>query len=283
MGALIPSHTKTLINGISEDVISFRDRGFQYGDGLFETLAVENGDVKNWELHWNRLCAGCERLFLPEPEKLLILSEIDHVVAGVGKEIVKIIISRGLGERGYGFKVVSPTRVVSAYQWPDLRKENATDGVELFVCETRIARQPALAGIKHLNRLENILARHEWQSGQYAEGIMQDTENNVIEGTMSNLFMVKNNKLQTPDLSYCGVEGVIRQKILKIARDEEIELEITNITLNELMQADEVFVCNSIIDIWPVNKIGQATFSVLSNQNKSSSITSFLQQNLVNQ
>lgn len=283
MGALIPSHTKTLINGISEDVISFRDRGFQYGDGLFETLAVENGDVKNWELHWNRLCAGCERLFLPEPEKLLILSEIDHVVAGVGKEIVKIIISRGLGERGYGFKVVSPTRVVSAYQWPDLRKENATDGIELFVCETRIARQPALAGIKHLNRLENILARHEWQSGQYAEGIMQDTENNVIEGTMSNLFMVKNNKLQTPDLSYCGVEGVIRQKILKIARDEEIELEITNITLNELMQADEVFVCNSIIDIWPVNKIGQATFSVLSNQNKSSSITSFLQQNLVNQ
>ena len=252
-----------LINGQSEVSVSSQDRGFQYGDGLFETLAMENGEVRNWPLHWNRLCDGCDRLFLPSLNEIQILSEIDHVSCGVGKEIIKVIYSRGIGQRGYAFdEGTSSTRVISAHPWPKLRETNVNIGIELFVCKTRIAIQPALAGIKHLNRLENVLARHEWNSEQYAEGIMLDTRDNVIEGTMSNLFIVKNGRLQTPDISDCGVKGITRQRIIEIAKEKGISLDVVPIKMDQVFNADEVFVCNSIIGIWPVNKIRHQNFLV---------------------
>jgi len=270
----IAGRPRILINGnFSDDKgdhtqrLSALDRGFQYGDGLFETLAVSDGVVNHWSLHWARLCEACERLFIPTPNEVQIRSEIDKVLAGVGKEIVKIIISRGEGVRGYAFRHVSPTRVVSAYPWPDLPKANATQGIALFECRTPIARQPALAGIKHLNRLENILARHEWNDARFAEGIMLDMEKNVIEGTMSNVFLVKDNILQTPDLSQCGVAGITRQRIMHVANEKGITLEVKEITLLQLERADEVFVCNTVIGIWPVNKINQIRFDVEEEQN----------------
>lgn len=263
---------RSLVNGEAVETISSQDRGFQFGDGLFETLALINGEVNNWSLHWARLCEGCERLFIPLPNEIQILSEIDHVSAGIGKEIVKIIISRGETARGYAFDKISPTQVISAFSWPDFPETNSKDGIGLFVCQTNIARQPALSGIKHLNRLENVLARHEWGSlsaegslqaegllsaggSDYAEGMMLDMEGNVIEGTMSNVFIVKNNVLQTPDLSQCGVAGVTRKRIMNIANEKGITLEVKNINLEQIEQADEVFVCNTVIGIWPVRHI----------------------------
>ena len=266
---------RSLINGKAAESLSILDRGFQYGDGLFETLALVDGEVKHWSLHWDRLCEGCERLFLPQPNELQLLSEIDYVAAGVGKEIVKIIISRGKSARGYAFDEVMPSHVVSAYQWPKFPEENSKQGITLFVCQTNVARQPALAGIKHLNRLENVLARHEWNDAQFAEGIMLDTDKNVIEGTMSNLFIVKNNILQTPDLSRCGVAGVTRQRIMQLAIEKGITLDVKNINLEQVEQADEVFVCNTVIGIWPVKKINQSRYDVAHATN---SVTQILQE-----
>jgi len=278
---------RSLINGVEDWLISVQDRGFQFGDGLFETLVVDSGEIKNWSLHWERLCAGCERLFIPQPAEMLLLSEIDHLSSGIGKEIVKIILSRGVGERGYAFKEMDATRVVSLHPWPEFPLENNEKGIELFVCQTPVAKQPALAGIKHLNRLENVLARHEWQTTQYAEGIMLDTEGNVIEGTMSNLFLVKNEKLLTPDLSVCGVHGVIRQRIIDQCKSQDISLEVTDVSLDMLKDADEVFICNSVIGIWPVRKIKSDEYSVAPAQEldqvdkSSASLTRLLQKGLL--
>ncbi len=253
---------RSLVNGQAEENISIRDRGLQYGDGLFETLAVENGIVKNWELHWARLCAGCERLFIPQPNELQVLSEIEYLLRGVGKELVKIIITRGAGARGYAFDEVNASRIVSVYDWPVLADENTITGIELFLCQTRLAKQPLLAGIKHLNRLENILARHEWQSSTYAEGIMLDSDGNVIEGTMSNVFLVRNSLLQTPDLNNSGVRGITRQRIIDVSKQEGITLQQTTLGLDDLFNADEVFVCNTVIGIWPVKKAGEKQYLV---------------------
>ncbi len=258
------ANVRTLINGKAADTLSSRDRGFQYGDGLFETLALFDGEVKFWPLHWLRLCDGCARLFLPKPNEMQILSEIDLLSSGVGKEIVKVIVSRGEGVRGYAFNEaeLEPTRVVSIHSWPDFLEKNTTNGVELFVCQTAVSKQPALAGIKHLNRLENVLARHEWNDARYAEGIMLDGENNVVEGTMSNLFLVKDSILQTPALSDYGVAGITRQRIMAMASEKGITLEVNQVTLAELEQADEVFICNTVIGIWPVKKIRLQYFQI---------------------
>lgn len=274
---------RSLINGKFDTSLDSQDRGFQYGDGLFETLAIDDGEIKYWQLHWQRLSEGCERLFLPLPNEIELLAEIENVLLGIGKEIVKIIISRGIATRGYAFDEISPTRVVSAYDWPELSSDNEKKGVELFVCKTAIAKQPALAGIKHLNRLENILARHEWQDRTIAEGLMLDTDKNVIEGTMSNIFMVKNKQLHTPDLANCGVNGISRHRIMQKAKEKKIPLLIENLSIEEFKSADEVFICNSLIGIWPVKKIDDQNFNVdASNTNgqASNSITRLLQENL---
>jgi len=270
------NNKRSLINGQAATTLSIMDRGLQYGDGLFETLALNNGEINNWTLHWGRLADGCQRLFIPLPDEKQLLAEIDSIAAGFDKEIVKIILTRGVTSRGYAFTDVLPTRVVSAYPWPALVEENITEGIELFVCQTNIARQVALAGIKHLNRLENVLARHEWQNKQYPEGIMLDTENNVIEGTMTNLFMVKDNILQTPDLSFSGVKGVTRQRIIDFAIQKGIPLKVKNIKMEELIQADEVFVCNTVINIWPVKKINRRVYPIDKREEAANPVTRLL-------
>jgi len=129
------------------------------------------------------------------------------------------------------------------------------------VCNFRYGRNPALAGIKHLNRLEQILARSEWTDNTISEGIVMDTENFVIEGTMSNIFCIVDRTLYTPDLSLCGIEGIIREKIIDIVDKFKFTVEIINVPLEFLLDADEVFLCNSLIGIWPVNSIDKKQFS----------------------
>ena len=109
-----------------------------------------------------------------------------------------------------------------------------------------------LAGLKHLNRLEQVLARAEWQDTAYAEGLLCDTSGRVIEGVFSNLFLIKDGELITPDLSRCGVAGVMRAEILQQAQSLGISQTVRDVSYAELVAADEVFVCNSLYGIWPV-------------------------------
>lgn len=256
-----------LINGKAEQNLSCLDRGLHYGDGLFETLLHEGGLVKYWSLHWRRLIHGCERLNLPLPDEDKLLADVEQVTNGLQSAVVKIIYTRGVTGRGYAYAQCRPNCIVMDFPIPQYPRHNSEQGVELYLCNTRLAHQPLLAGVKHLNRLENVLARNEWQDAQIAEGLLCCMDGNVIEGTMSNIFMVKDGMLNTPDLSRCGVKGITRQRIMQMAAEQHIAVSEKQISLEALAQADEVFVCNTIIGIWPVKKVGSMEFMITDNNN----------------
>jgi len=249
----------TRVNGHSSELISVDDRGLQYGDGLFETIAVKNGKLALWQLHWNRLSEGCQKLSIPLPNESLVLNEIEQLITSAKSAVIKLILTRGQGGRGYAYSELSPNLVIKRSDWPNYNKNNK-QGIDLHICDTQVAIQPKLAGLKHLNRLENVLARNEWKDDKFADGLMYSTENEIIEGTMSNVFFVKQKKLLTPDLSRCGVRGVMRQHILNIAEKINIASDVRQLYKEDLLSADEMFVCNSLIGIWPVNSVGEKRF-----------------------
>lgn len=246
----------SLINGQQCNEISINDRGLQYGDGVFETIAVQDSSLLCWDEHINRLEAGCQRLKIPFSNKSLLKNEARSLIDPDEQGVLKIIITRGQGGRGYALPDnPSPNRIISLYPFPDYPEENASQGINVRMCDYRYSKNPDLAGIKHLNRLEQILARSEWNDTSIAEGIVLDIDDNVIEGTMSNLFCFIDNVLYTPDLTECGVAGVIRNQIIKLASGLNINLEIKKISQQTLKEADEVFLCNSVIGVWPVKMI----------------------------
>lgn len=254
---------KSLINGEESDTLSIDDRGLLYGDGLFETVAVQNKTLLCWDEHIDRLQKGCARLSLPIPDATQLKEEATRLITSNERSVIKIMITRGQGSRGYSFsECIEATRIVSLHPWPDHPKENANTGVRLRVCDYRYANNSVLAGVKHLNRLEQVMARMEWHDKTYAEGIVLDINNNVIEGTMSNIFYISKNLLCTPDLTHCGIEGVIRQKIIELATELKFELGIQKTSLESLLAAEEIFICNSTIGIWPVIGVDEQSYAV---------------------
>lgn len=266
-----------LINGEFEQKISVLDRGLQYGDGIFETLAVINGEVRHWPKHWQRFSNACQRMYLPVPDEQTLISEVRQLSFDKSKAVVKILYTRGLGDRGYAFGDINATRIVMDFSWPKYSPENGSSGIEMYLCQTRLGRQHQLAGIKHLNRLENVLARHEWSDNKFAEGLLLDTENCVIEGTMSNIFLVSDKSLITPALTHCGVLGITRQRVLELAESQNLSVFEKTVTLNDVYSADEMFACNSLIGVWPVKKIGNKIFQQIGDDD---SITSRLQKDI---
>ena len=253
---------KNLINGKFVDELAAHDRGLHYGDGLFETITVENMQLLCWDEHLKRLERGCIKLNIAVPDKNLLKNEVSALINTESQGVIKIIISRGQGGRGYKIlENIAPTRIISLYPWPNYYNENSSSGVKTRICKYRYAKNPFLAGIKHLNRLEQILARSEWNDNSIAEGIVMASENYIIEGTMSNIFCIIGKTLYTPDLSACGIEGIVRGKIIELASNLKFNVEIKKMSLEFLMNAEEIFMCNSIIGVWPVNIIDETKFS----------------------
>ena len=250
------------VDGQPADVLSLKDRGLAYGDGLFETIAVRNGIPVLLERHLQRLELGCQRLAL-KLDRIELSAELEAYARCLGDGVLKLIVTRGDSLRGYAADPNAPVRRIlqgsPSAVYPDAHAEH---GVRLFPCTTRLSEQPLLAGLKHLNRLEQVLARAEWRDGEHAEGLMLDTSGRVIEGVFSNLFLVRNGVLFTADLSRCGVAGVMRAELLFQAESQGIATQITDIGLEQLHQADEVFVCNSVYGVWPVHACGSARWSV---------------------
>lgn len=245
-----------LINGVPGDQVSIHDRGLQYGDGVFRTLRISNRHVLHWPRHYHKLQQDCAALKLPCPEAALLLDELQRLAAQQADATAKIIITRGLGMRGYappGNAI--PARILSLAPPPGYPADFYTQGIHLHVCELRLGHQPRLAGIKHLNRLENVLATAEWNETAAAEGLLLDVAGNVIEGTRCNLFMVSDGELITPELSHCGVAGVQRERVMEWAANNGIPSRIAQFGLAELLAADEVFLVNSIIGLWPVREL----------------------------
>ncbi|MGR9105342.1 MAG: aminodeoxychorismate lyase [Gammaproteobacteria bacterium] len=252
-----------LVNGRESNLIPIADRGFQYGDGLFETLAVENGQPLLLARHLERLRNGCERLAIRFPGNDLLSREAIGISKGAESAILKILVTRGSGGRGYQVKgEVHPTRVLSIHPRPEFPADYQTSGIRMILCRNRLGINPSLAGLKHMNRLEQILARAEWDDPQIQEGLMLDSEGNVIEGTMTNLFLVRSALLTTPDLSGCGVAGIMRSQVLEVARTEGLAAQIKKVAVDDLLEADEVFVTNSVIGLWPVIEFEHVPYEI---------------------
>jgi 4-amino-4-deoxychorismate lyase len=246
-----------LVNGTVQTHIEISDRGFQYGDGLFETIAVFNGKACFLNQHLQRLTTSCQRLKIPAPNTELLRTEIAQLCQNTEQAVLKIIITRGSGGRGYRQPdTIQTTRVLSLHPFPNYPDSCTQDGITARFCQTRLGLNPTLAGLKHLNRLEQVLARAEWHD-EVLEGIMLDINDHVIEGTMSNLFYVKNNQLYTAKLTQAGVAGIIRTLIIE--HETVIEHEYTQ---TDLLAANELFICNAIIGIFPIKQLAEQRFSV---------------------
>lgn len=254
-----------LINGESKEYIEISDRGFQYGDGLFETIEVRSGQAVFLDRHLERLNSGCHRLYMPFPGIELLSLEAGELCRRwtSDRAVLKIIVTRGIGGRGYRQPVViQPTRVLSLHPYPDYPEIYLEQGITARFCASRLGLNPTLAGIKHLNRLEQVMARAEWNDSAIQEGLMLDINDHVIEGTMTNLFYVKNNRLYTAALIQSGVAGIMRSIIMMLSVDHGLSVIEHGFTKDELLSADEAFVCNSIIGIWPIKQIETTGFSV---------------------
>ena len=247
-----------IVNGVASDVIGVRDRGLAYGDGVFRTFPMRRGRPVIWPRQYAKLAHDCRALAIDCPS----VETLEHDLALIGRMtpdcVVKIVVTRGESARGYAAPVPqAPTRIVSASVPANHPPHFWEKGVQTRLCRLRLASQVALAGIKHLNRLENVLARAEWVDPAIAEGLLCDADDNVICGTMSNLFLIRDGRLYTPDLARCGVSGVMREVVIELARCHAIDVQITTLGIDELLAADEVFLVNSVIGLWPVAELNR--------------------------
>ena len=250
------SNPTTLINGQAIDHLSSNDRGLAYGDGLFETIAIADGQPCLWQRHLNRLLRGCDSLGIifddiPELEKEVFELAQQQKLDGA----IKIIITRGNSLSGYRIESsAKPTRIVQLQERQTFSEDLYRQGINARFCKQPLIDNPALSKIKHLCRLEQVLARMEWQD-EVHEGIMFDYQNNAIEGTMSNLFILEGAELKTPNLDNCGIQGVMREWILEQCEHQHIKVEETKLDRQRVLEADGLFFCNALIRIWPVRNL----------------------------
>jgi 4-amino-4-deoxychorismate lyase len=247
-----------LVNGIGPadplHALAVEDRGFHYGDGVFESALLLRGRVRFLEQHLRRLTLGCERLGIPPPDTAALRSDVQRLSGSAQRAVIKIVVSRGIGPRGYRpSSRAKATRVVALYPAPS---PTSSTRLALRWCETRFGRNARLAGIKHLNRLEQVLAQAEWHDTTIVEGLMLDTEGELVSGTASNVFMVREGVLVTPDLRFCGVLGIMRAEVLRVAKEFGIAVSEEPLWPHDVKAASEVFITNAVRGIRSATELG---------------------------
>jgi len=236
--------------------LALLDRGLHYGDGLFETMAVVAGRVRLLPRHLHRLVLGAARLAIPLHDVPEIEAALQQAAESMGEGVLKLILTRGSGGRGYAPpERAEPTFFLLRYPQQVPTLTDAKEGIVVRLCNLTLARQPILAGIKHLNRLEYVLARAEWREQDIAEGLLFDSQGELIEAVASNVFLVQAGRLRTPCLDQCGVAGVMRAEVLACAERLGLAAEETRLCLDDVLCADEVFLTNSLHGIRPVRAL----------------------------
>jgi 4-amino-4-deoxychorismate lyase len=242
-----------LVDGKPATSIPADDRGLAYGDGLFETIEISSGQPVLWKRHMQRLLRGCQELGIHYDDDAQLLHECLALAEGHERGIIKIMLTRGSGGRGYRPDASCKVRrIVMYHAWPEMAVTNPTEGIRLFRCKTPVTVNKRLAGLKTLCRLEQVMAQLEWNAEEFSEGLMLDQNEHVIEGTRSNVFVVKESQLLTPALKSAGIKGIMRDVIIEMANNEGMAVQELDLGHDEFRCADEIFVCNSIIGVWPV-------------------------------
>lgn len=245
------------INGQAQAQIAVTDRGLQYGDGCFTTARVLDGEIVWLPSHMARLRQDTARLHMPFAAWDTLHTEMERAAQGVQQGVVKTILTRGSGGRGYSTLSCSePTRIVMQTGYPAHYIAWRKQGITLGISPISLGRNPRLAGIKHLNRLEQILIRQEMEAQGVDDVVVLDTEGCLVECCAANLFWRKGYQVFTPDLSFAGVNGVARQQVIaRLAQYPDYQLQVVREPVTTLADAEEVFVCNALMPVLPVNQI----------------------------
>ncbi len=226
-------------------MIDHRDRGLQYGDGVFETMRVRRQRVRLLDFHLDRLSEGCRRLKIEPPSAVRLRRELESRAALRAEAVLKLIVTRGAGSRGYRPSGEERcTRVMSLHPAPP-----PPPAVRVRMCATRLGSNPMLAGIKTLNRLESVMARSEWRDPRIWEGLLRDADGNIVSGTMSNLFIRSGSYLMTPILDRCGIAGVMRRWVLEQAKHVGLRPLEGRLHWDEIRQAEEAFMTNAVAGV----------------------------------
>ena len=250
-----------LLDGVDASQVPLDDRGLAYGDGLFETMRVAGHGIPLWHRHWTRLDTGCRRLRMPLPDRVQLEQEIARACAALGGDgVLKLILTRSPGARGYAPGAGVPRRMVLGYEYAPLPAPVWQEGARLRWCELRLPLDPALAGIKHLNRLHQVLARAEWNDPDVHEGLLCDIRGLLVSATSANLYLRFGRELVTPELDAVGIAGVARAEMLD--GDERVWKPVPRAILpDRLREADEVFLSNAIHGVIPVRQVGEQRFA----------------------
>lgn len=251
-----------LINGLEQDALPASDRAIQFGDGCFTTARILDGNVCLLEAHIRRLRHGCETLMIPFTHWDTLHQEMCKLASGKQSGVLKVIITRGSGGRGYSAaSCLSPTRILSVSACPAHYSRWRDEGVTLTLSPIRLGRNPMLAGIKHLNRLEQVLIRTHLEQTNADEALVLDSEGFITECCAANLLWRQGREVFTPSLDQAGVNGIMRQFCLEqLARSG---FRVVEVSAGEaaLQTADEVVICNALMPVVPVRAYGQQRWS----------------------
>jgi 4-amino-4-deoxychorismate lyase len=244
---------KSWIDGRAGNKVDYRDRGLNYGDGVFETMRVRRGSVRLLDYHLERLNGACRRLGITAPDTAKVRKELERVAARQTAAVLKLIVTRGIGARGYRPSGRERcTRVISVHPL-SMQTARATEtAVRVRLCTMRLGVNETLAGLKTLGRLESVLARAEWKDARVWEGLLRDTDDYIVCGTMTNFFLRRGSSLITPKVDRCGVAGVMRRWVLERAGALKLRASEGRLRWEDLAGADEVFMTNAVVGIVPV-------------------------------
>ena len=241
------------VNGRAGGTIDIRDRGLNYGDGVFETMRVRRGAIRLLDHHLERLEDACRRLAITPPNAARLRGELKRAAQGRRDAVLKLILTRGSGTRGYRPSGRERgTRVISLHPLSRKMMRTAAGPVRVRLCATRLGVNETLAGLKTLNRLESVLARAEWSDGRIWEGLMRDPDDHIVCGTMSNFFMRRGAHLLTPKVDRCGIAGVMRRWVLEQSSRLHLKSSEVRLRWDDLTGADEAFMTNAIVGVVPI-------------------------------
>jgi 4-amino-4-deoxychorismate lyase len=250
------------INGVPQSAIDVHDRALQYGDGLFETLRVVHGEPIALDEHLERLGKGAQLLGFAAQSLNPIRSELSQFCHPKNTGAVKLILSRGVSPRGYRIPVdCHSTRILYWSEPQILSEKEYAVGVQVCRCKIPLPGNAGLGGIKTLNRLHQVLARSEWQDDSLYEGLMSNEQQHIIEGTQSNLFLLREGEVMTPEIGKFGIAGVMRARVLRQLKAWKIPCRIGLCREDDVLNASQLFLTNSLIGVVPVARYLNCTYA----------------------